>query len=296
MPAPRENQIPDYEYWGFVQKDCKSAELISLAENIVANDGATLDDNVKENILSFLATADKVSAWSDYWITIINTLGLAYINPKTSRVEKTKLSDYLAEKKEIKGFYYYWALKFQFPFAQSKHKGYKDQGIVIQPVILMLEYLVELFEQSLRDNRDSIENAYITYEEIVLVLSKSRSNSILKIKENVKDILVNREDDYHYDNLKINGYESIYRNFTGRARLYFEKFDLLLFDQREEKIYIRDWEHYYKIIAFLSFRKRPHKLTNEDSRIGFFQNVFNELDPYPLSLYNSINNVVIKRS
>ncbi|WP_199426982.1 McrB family protein [Thermaerobacillus caldiproteolyticus] len=292
MPAPLEKEIPDYEYWGFVQKDCNpEKELIPLAQNIVKNNGKIIDDSTKEKILDFLSN-NKVKAWSDYWVTIINTLGLAYINPKDSKISSTKLAEYINEGNPLKGFYYYWGLRFQFPFAQNKHKGYKEKGIVVQPVISIMEHLILLFENAIARGRDPFQDAYLTYDEIILVLSKSKTNSILEVKENVNKIYRNRISNYDYSELKVKGYESIYNNFSGRARLYFEKIDLILFDQTNDKIYIKDWNHYFKLLAFLSYRRKAIKLdTTEESRVRLFSNAFNSLEPHPTKLLESVSRI-----
>jgi hypothetical protein len=291
MPPPKSKKIPDYEYWGFIQKDCKTEEeLRPLVRNIIDNSGNVLNNTIKENVLNFLSTSNKVKAWSDYWVTIINTLGIGYVDQGTKILEKTSLADYVNGGNPINGFYYYWALSFQFPFAQSKHKGFKDNGIVVQPVISMLEHLVLLFENALMNIRDPFEEAYLSFDEIVLVLSKSKSNSIYEVKKNVNQIKANRLRSYDYSELKIDGYETNYDNFAGRAKLYFEKFNLLRFDGN--RILITDWEHYFKIVAFLAYRKEAYILTNDrSSRNEFFLGTFNLLKPNPTHLFNAVDKI-----
>lgn len=293
MAAPKVSEIPEHEYWGFVQKDCKTnEELLPLVNKIIENHQAVLTDAIKNDILSFTSSSDKVKAWSDYWITIINTLGLAYIDPSTNTIYKTSLSQYLYEENSVESFYYYWTLRFQFPFAQSKHVGYKENGIVVQPVISIFESLVSLFEISLIRKENPLDNSYLTIDEIVLVLSKSKSNSIYEVRSNVNTIWKNRERSYDYMDLKVDGYVKSYKNFDGRARLYIEKNNLLEFDKTNKELRIINWEHYFKIKTFLSYRKEAHRLnSNEISRRNFFNSAYNNLNPNPLKLYYNVANI-----
>jgi hypothetical protein len=293
MPKPNEKKIPEYEDWRFIQKDCTQSDLVSLAANICRYDNLDYNSN-KEHILSFLpgSATDKINAWSAYWVTIIQTLALAYITSRDNLLHKTGLAQYVNDGNPIDGFYYYWALRFQFPFAQSKHKGYKEKKIVVQPIICILEHLVGLFEKSIALNLNPYDHSYLTHEEIVLVLMKSKSNSIYEVKSNVNKIFQNRSIGYNYDDLKIEGYHEILNNFSGRARLYFEKFNLLNFDRRNGKIFISDEINYSRIIAFLKFRRKAFTLTtDEQTRIYFFNSAFQELNPNPNKLLEVVNSV-----
>lgn len=294
MPRPNENQIPKYEYWGFVQKECRTEdELIPLANNIVTYHNQDYTNN-KNNILSFLNAADKVKAWSDYWVTIIQTLGLAYISSQDNLLHKTQLTDFIYNGGSVDAFYYYWALRFQLPFAQNKHREYKEQGIVVQPAVSILEHLVGLFKKALFNKQNPLEQSYLTYKEIILVLMKSKTNSIYEVKRNVNHIVNNRVNGYDYSDLMIEGYNTNENNFSGRARLYLEKFDLIKFNRDEAKICIESWEHYYKILVFLSYRSKAHVITLEDStRINFFEKAFNYLNLDPKHLYKAVQSVTV---
>ncbi|AWB43431.1 hypothetical protein DCC85_03800 [Paenibacillus sp. CAA11] len=293
MPRPNEKKIPDYEYWSFVQKDCTPNDLANLASNICSFDSQDYNAN-KENILSFLpgSAADKVKAWSDYWVTIMQTLALAYITPRDNLLHKTALAQHITDGNPVDGFYYYWALRFQFPFAQSKHKGYKENQIVVQPIISILEHLVGLFEKAVALKLNPYDHSYLTFEEIVLVLMKSESNSIYEVKRNVNKIHQNRAIGYTYDDLKIDGFNEIMNNFSSRARLYFEKFNLLIFDRRNGKVIISDDINYSKIKSFLVFRKKALTLTtDEQTRLDFFNSAFLKLNPNPNKLLEVVSSV-----
>lgn len=292
---PKPSNIPLNEYWSFVQRDCETDnELIPLAKNIIKyNNQQSLNNSDK--ILSFLAVPEgskKGYLWSGLWITIVQMLGLAYTTREDKILHKTRLAEYVANGNSVTNFYLYWALRFQFPFAEGKHRAYKELGIAIQPIVSILEHLVLIFNKALFNNKNSIDMAYLTYDEIILVLMKSRSNSIYEVMDNVNHILANRARFYNYEDLKDEGYNKIFANFSGRARLYLQRIDLIKFDADRERIFIANWNHYYKILVFLAYRRKAYIITTDgSSRIEYFEQAFNNLDPDPDCLHEAIQSI-----
>jgi hypothetical protein len=291
MPAPSTSLVPKEEYWGFIQRDITPAQLTALAKNIVANDGKVVDDNLKKAVLSFL-TGDLVALWSAYWVTMINTLGIGYTTSVDNKLHKTKLTEHLANNGNTTEFFLLWTLLFQFPFAESKHKEYKENGIVVNPCQILLEALVYLvFISKNTGDKSPFREAYLSAEEIVLVLMKSKSNDTYEIIKKVNTIYENRVNKFDYDTIKLQGHDSIIDNFSGRARLYFEKSGIIKFSSDNEKIVIQDWKHFSQCQNYLSFRKQGVKInieTEEIDRIHFFENAFSN-DINPSDFFQKVN-------
>lgn len=301
MPAPSQNLVPKQEYWGFVQKDVTASQLTTLAKNIVANDGNDVDIATKTSVLNFL-TGDPVQLWSDYWVTIINTLGIGYTTTADNKLHKTTLTDYLANGGNSNEFYLLWSLLFQFPFAQSKHKEFKENNIVVNPCQIIVEALVYLSYISRNTgNKDPFREAYLTVEEIVLVLMKLTSNSTLDIQERVNLIYKNRITSFDYTTMKIQGHDTVMDNFSGRARLYLEKSNLIKFSFDNSKIQITDWKHFGQCQNYLSYRRNGMKIdlnAEENSRISFFEKTFSEPNLNPADFFNKVHSsdIVIDNS
>jgi len=278
MPAPNENLFPEDQQWKFVQKNVSFPQVRELVVNIYENDQAIVDDNLKETILSFL-NGNKVSQWSDYWVTIINMLGLAYIDSQ-ERLNKTQIVDYLYfNQEEIEQFFYYWALKFQFPFAKSKHAGFKTIGKVVQPSVVYLQAMVNLYDYAINSNQPFSDYAYLTYDEIILVLHKINSMSEYEILEKTNEIINNRRNDYDYSEEKIEGYTTLLNNFSGRAKLYLEKSGLINFDTDNNKIYIPDSKSYLRAKIFLAYKTEGLCFDSEIGRRKLFMELYGLLVP-----------------
>jgi hypothetical protein len=277
MPQPAANLVPKEEYWGFVQRDIPPPHLRALASNIVAADNNVLDDNLKKSVLSFLS-GDLVGQWSDYWITIINTLGLGFVTQGDNKFHKTDLADFIAGGGNLTEFYLLWTLLFQFPFAETKHKEYKEKNIVINPGQILIEALVQLhYISKTTGNKQPFRETYLTPEEIVLVLMKSKSNDSYECLEKVNTIYNNRVASFDYTSIMVTGHDSIINNFTTRARLYLEKSGLIKFSS-DKSIRIQDWKTLSQCQNFLSYRKpgKPISIEHEErDRISFFTETFN---------------------
>lgn len=295
MPAPSENQIPKHEYWGFVQKDIHPlTELPEFCKNIVIADGKTLTDKVKEELLSFLPSSDKVKAWSDYWVTIMNTLGIGYVSAHNNILHKTRMADYMANGGVAEYFYLTWGLNFQIPFAQTKQKEFKEKGIALNPVVIIIEAIALIFLKTRNKNlANPFESSYLSIEEIVLKLMKLRSNSSIEVTKSVNEILQNRLNNYYYTAEKVTGYESNASNFSSRARLYLEKSGIIKFNASKTQVLISDWQHLAQCLNFLSYKKAPVKIElgalEEEQRISLFENRFNSIDIEPDRLYMSVH-------
>lgn len=293
MPQPHPNETPDSENWKFIQRfpDIKE-ELIPLARNLVTYNEQPYDQN-KARILSFLKKSDeeKVKAWSDLWVTITHTLGLAYTSSQDDLLHTTALAEYLASTECVEAFFVYWALRFQFPFAQAKHTEWKQHRKVVQPYIAIVEHLTGLFESSARANEPAFSNTYLTYEEIVLILMKTRLDSADNVKENVNLIRTNRKNNFDYTPLHVAGFDTVENQFADRTRLFFEKIDIFKFDNAQRRVFISDWPHLMRALVFLSYRKEPTLVIDEASRIAYFQSAFDHLDPQPEYLFDAIRSV-----
>lgn len=288
MPAPHETSIPKHEFWNFIKRHCDNeSQLIPLARNIGSYDNHMVNDNI-ENILSF--DTSQVRYWSNYWTTIIHTLGIGNIVKidGSSVIYKTALTDYINSGQPLDSFFYYWALKFQFPFRQKDTYFYK-QKISIQPMVSILEHLVCLFEKGKALNKNQLEYAYLTIEEFILVVMKSKNNTITEVKKNVNKIVSNRDENYDYSDLKVIGYTSKMKEFT-YIQHYLGKFNLIKFSN-DKSIFIESWEHYYKILTFLSFRVEPFIMEKYKDFDKFVNKTFNNLKPNPLKLLEVVNSV-----
>jgi energy-coupling factor transporter ATP-binding protein EcfA2 len=277
MPRPDPNAVPENQNWRFIQRSIANADLIALARNIVDNDGNDLDDSVKTSILSFLPQID-LQHWSDLWVTIINTLGIGYFT-SDNKVHKTKLAEYLANGGNPNEFYLLWSLLFQFPFAQLKHKEYKEAGIVVNPCQIIIESLLALFEISRNTgDKNPFREAYLTAEEIALVLMKSTSNDTYEVIDKVNNIYQNRVNSFDYNTIKIQGHDTIISNLVSRARLYYEKSEIISFSDDNSKILIKNWTHYVQCLNYLCYRKNGLRIDIQDeerNRIFFFEWTFN---------------------
>lgn len=293
MPTPNQNLIPDHEMWKFVHKGISASELISFSQNIVDHDNELVDDNLKGQLLSFL-DSDPVKAWSDYWVTIMNTTAIGYVSSEDNLLHKTGFTQFIADGGNLAHYYATWGLLFQFPFAQLKHKSFKENGIVINPVVVLIESLVNIFDQTFRNSsEDSFESAYLTIEEIVLRLMKLKSNSSLEVKKCVNEILSNRSISYNYEQDKVQGFETIKNNFITRARLYLQGIDFLKFNSNNSRILIDGWKHLAQCRNFLCFKAQGVEILineNEESqRLLLFEKQFSDFKIEPTELYNKIH-------
>jgi hypothetical protein len=292
MPAPRENTIPDSENWKFIQRfPDVVTELKPLARNLVAFDNQVYEHS-KAQILSFLEGSDddKAGAWSALWITIIQTWGLGYITSQDNLLHTTALAKYLAETEDpIEGFFNYWALRFQLPFAQTKHREWKELGKVVQPIVFVLQHLVTIYEKSLKRNEPAFSQTYLTYEEVVLVLMKSKESDIYAVFNNVNLILRNRQAGFDYTTLREQGYSTVEDHFANRARRYFESTGFIRFDSTNRKVLLNSWTQLLNTLTFLSYAKKPIRVNiDERTRINLFDKAFNNLEPHPTHLFMAI--------
>lgn len=293
MPAPRENTIPDSENWKFIHRfpDYDSV-LKPLAINLVAFDKQPYEPH-KAKILSFLGGSEnsRVQSWSALWITIIQTLGLAYTTSQDNLLHTTALAKYLAETADPKeAFYYYWALRFQFPWAQSKHKEWKELGKVVQPIVFMMQHLVALYEKSLTRNEPPFNKSYLTFEEVILILMKSSRSDIYAVHRNVNQILQNRRTSFDYTPYHVTGYTTVEEQFANRTRLFFESVGFVKFNSSRKRVILDSQSQLLKLVTFLSYIKPPIPVsTDEGTRVNYFEKAFNTLSPHPTHLYSAIN-------
>jgi hypothetical protein len=198
----------------------------------------------------------------------------------------TDLSKYISDTENTLAYYYYWALRFQYPFSVPKHRHYIEKGIAIQPVVLICQHLIELAKM-----KGGIKNAYLTQHEITEFLMKSTNHSKKLIESNCLEIIANREKNYDYSSERQEeGFEEAGKHFFTRGHLFIDKFDVLKF--RDKRVEISNSNDLKKLKIFLSYRKEPFVFSednNQDVRNEFFVESYNTLDPDPDILFENVN-------
>lgn len=286
MPKPFPSAYPKHQRWRFVQRAFKDDEqLISFSEGIVQSNGKDIDKSLP-NILKFLKLRSDIKvlkhSWLSLWVNIMHQAGLGYtvtVSKKT-RLFATDLGRFVADTHNARAYYYYWALRFQFPFASPKHKYYVDNKVAVQPIVLMCEYLDQLNKIG-----DGLNDTFLSKYEIAHFLMKSIGHTTAPILDNCARIIKNRKKKYNYKVERRNReFEATADHLFSRGRLFLEKFDLLLF--RNDTILISDADTLMKIRSYISYRKPPFLFTDnsKDVRNQFFRQAYCNLDPPPETL------------
>lgn len=277
MPKPSPSSYPKEQRWRFVQRWATDKQLIKFSENILRFDGRKIDDVLPE-LLSFVKKGNKdiKGLWLAIWVNILHQMGLGYTYGKGRYLCPTELCRFLYETKDIESYYLYWALKFQFPFTFPKQKHYIDNGIAIQPIVLILQYLVQLHALT-----KDINKSYLTKNEITKFLMRSKDHD--DILEKAKSILSLRERGYDYSQEeKLNpGFNEAGDHFFSRGSLFIKNVKLIKFSN--DKIIVEDENHLKHIVEFLAFATPPILFTenSQDMRNNFSSIVYNHLIPNP---------------
>lgn len=226
-PVPRLNAIPKHYRWTVVQRAIKWPDIRKLAERIVAIDGQLLQGN-HERLLRDFADQDYKDEWLKIWVTVVQTLGLAYTADEGTTIHATGLGRFIALHDAPDAFYLYWALRFQFPHGYPKQRHYVENNVCVQPIVLLVEYLLEL------EHKSDSKNIYLTYDEVINFCMRRANHDARTTEEDVKKILANRRRGYDYATEKRAdpaGYEAVRKNFANRSKLYFEPTHLLTYEQ-----------------------------------------------------------------
>lgn len=280
MPKPAPSTYSKEQRWRFVHRFVGDKELIEFANNIIKCDGRKIDEVLPE-LLAFLkkGKTENKKIWLDLWVNILHQTGLGYTGGQGKFLYATALCDFLCQTKNLKAYYLYWGLKFQFPFSYPKHQHYIEEKVAVQPVVLILQYLVQLY-----DLKKDFSATFLTKEEITKFLMRSKGHD--EILENSKEILLLREKNYDYaqEEKQDPGFREAGDDFFSRGKLFIENVEIVKFSHN--KIIIENESHLEKIRKFLRFRKDPLVFTENspDMRNQLFSRIYNHLDPDPQAL------------
>lgn len=295
MPKPKKSTYPKHERWRWVQRAIQEDELFAFAASIVASDGRRVDECLQQ-LLRFLDpdTDDigvlKSDYWLALWLNIMHQMGIGYTSDNGSYVHATELGRFLVNTRNIRAYYYFWALRFQYPFTYPKHSHYVKNGVAVQPIVLMLQYLHELFHRS-----EDLRESYLTMDEVAAFLMRSRDNSQTQIDINCSQILENRTDehDYEEEEQRNPGFKEAANHLLTRGRLFLDGFDLLRFEG--DTVRVADRNHLARIGAFLSHRSDPivFRTNSESERNRYFGEAFGDLTPSPIELVERCDNAQV---
>ena len=270
VPKPIASDYPKHQRWRFAQRALSDKDLILFSKTISESDGKKIDESLPY-LLHFLnppstdITILKRDFWLKLWVNLMHQMGLGYTvcsptEPDTY-VMSTDLGRFVSETKNVKAYYYYWALRFQFPFSYPKHKHYIENGVAIQPVVLICQYLDRLYRKT-----NEIKEAFLDEYEIAKFLMRSVNHSETEIENNCESIINNRKKGHEYENERKDiEFVRTANHFFSRGRLFIEKFDLLKF--REDNVLISNKKNLSKIKTFLSYREPPVIFTHNDRDI-----------------------------
>lgn len=185
MPKPSPNSYPNHKKWRFIQRSISEDILFEFSKRISECDGKKIDDCLPD-LLGFLdpLPLDLKDTWLSLWVNIMHQMGLGYTCNKGKHLSVTDLGISVAETKNSREYYYYWALNFQYPFSVPKHKHYIENDVAVKPIVLILQYLAVLFKRKQSE-------AYLTKNEIVNYLMPSKNHD--SIEDNCSLILANRK-------------------------------------------------------------------------------------------------------
>jgi hypothetical protein len=293
MPKPLPSTYPKHQRWRFIQRATTSGQLVSFANALVDSNNTNLDQSLPD-ILHFVDPQNKdISSlkheWLSIWVNIMHQGGLGYtVTSKArdeTRVIATDLSRYVADTKNTAAYYYYWALRFQYPFTFPKHNHYIKNNVAVQPVVLICQYI-----DWLEKMQGNLKEAYLSKYEIAQFLMKSTGHAQSVIRNNCTEIIANRNRTYNYEIERQNReFKEAAEHLFSRGRLFIGNFNLLTF--LSDRITVRDADTLAKLRAFLSYRSNPFifKENSQDVRNEFFLDVYSDLDPDPDILYENVN-------
>jgi hypothetical protein len=296
MPKPLPSSYPKWQRWRFIQRSIPDDQLISFANALIESHNKELHQSLP-NILHFVdpynRDIDSLNhEWLSIWVNIMHQGGLGYTVTSKARDETrifaTDLSRYVADTKNTAAYYYFWALRFQYPFTFPKHNHYLKNNVTVQPVVLICQYIDQLEEIT-----GNLRDAYLTEYEIAQFLMKSTGHSQSVIRNNCAEIIANRNRTYNYGVERQNrGFEEAAKHLFSRGRLFIGNFNLLNF--LSDRITVRDVDTLAKLRVFLSYRSDPFifKKNSQDVRNEFFLETYSDLDPDPDVLFVNVNSKI----
>jgi len=287
VPRPLARSYPKEKRWRFFQRQIQDAELLTFAQAIVASDEKPLAQQLPV-LLRFLGThtgtpSEMHGSWLATAENLMNQQGLGYTYNRGRFIRATDLSWFLQQTGDIASYYYYWSLRFQYPFTFPKHLHYVRNGVAVQPAVFLLQHLVQIFSTT-----SDLAQCYLSQDEITKYLMGSKSHAALT--SNCTSILRNRTAGYNYSTERQNpAFIEAGSHFFSRGRLFLARNDLLHFEPG--RVTVLDSNHLDRIRLFLTYAKPPVPFyeNSEDARNHYFVEVFNELDPDPSSLYHGVN-------
>lgn len=279
MPRPAPSSYPKHHRWRFLQRFVEDRDLLQFAENIKTNDGAKIDD-VLPGIFHQLGVDSNLKRyWLGLWVNYLHQMGLGYTWADGKQLSQTSLCNFLCETRDIKSYYLYWGLKFQFPFSYPKHQHYIDNGVAIQPIVLILQHLSQI--NSLTGN---INDSYLTKSEITKFLMREKDHT--RVLENSRQILANRQNGYDYsqEESTAKGFNETGSHLFSRGKLFIEKVEIVKF--AGDRIRIENNTHLQKIKDYLGHATQPTRFTENsmDMRNRYITQSYNRLIPYPTIL------------
>lgn len=285
MPKPVKNSYPKYQKWRFLQRSINEEELIRFADSIVKHHGDVIDDVLPDLLHTTNIEFENLKhLWLSIWVNLMHQMGLGYTWDGGTRLYATELSEFLSETHDVDAFYYYWGLKFQYPFSYPKQRHYVDSKVAVQPVVLLLQYLVEIYRIT-----EDMRQVFLNGGEIAKFLMKSHDHS--QVQSNCELIMRGRAEKRNYISGERDqrGFKEAYEHFFSRGRLFIQNIKLL--DFSDHIVRISEYYTIDQVKTFLSNSKNPIKFTEntQDMRNFFFKEAYNELDPLPTELRQSID-------
>lgn len=279
MPRPTPSSYPKHQRWRFLQRFVEDRDLLQFAENIRTNDGAKIDDVLPMVFHRLGVNSNLKRYWLGLWVNYMHQMGLGYTWAGGKQLSQTSLCNFLCETKDIKSYYLYWGLKFQFPFSYPKHQHYIDNDVAIQPIVLILQYLCQIYSLT-----GSISASYLTKSEITKFLMREKDHTGILL--NSKQIIANRQNGYDYsqEESATVGFNEAGDHFFSRGKLFIEKVEIVKF--AGDRIRIENNTHLQKVKGYLGHATQPLRFTENsmDMRNRYITQSFNRLIPYPMFL------------
>jgi hypothetical protein len=291
MPRPSPNAYPKEARWRFLQRQMTDADLVTFSQAIVACDGMPIDA-CASTLVGFMGSSrTSQTALHDLWLAIpVNMMqqqGLGFTYNEGKFIQATDLARFVKETGRLDAYWYYWALRFQYPFGFPKHNHYILNGVAVQPAVLVLQHLQELHHQS-----GGFRDAFLSQDEIVKYLMAAKDHS--GVVSNSRTILGNRTAGQTYSTERRNpDFVEAGGHFFSRGRLFLGKFDLL--DFQGDRVVLRDLAHLEKVQRFLSRARPPIKFAENsmDMRNLYSATVYDDLNPDPIELFDFTTGTVI---
>jgi hypothetical protein len=269
VPVPRASSFPKHQRWTIVQRAISWAETRALAKKLIALDGQILEGHHRE-LVGGHAEAEAKRAWLQIWVTIVQTLGLAYTADEGTTIHVTNTGRFVARYDEPLAFYLSWGLGFQFPHGYPKHKHYVEHGVCVQPLVLLLEYLL-----ALQKFGKPATPTFLIYDEVIVFCMRRTDHAADQTIKDVAQILENRKAGYDYSReSRAVGYSAVRQNFANRSKLYFEPTQLISY-QRDRVLISPGKLKVAEILLKFRIPPTPFITNTEGARNRYITTAFN---------------------